>query len=293
MKSQPNDWSSNPPPIRLRSGRRSGTALIVIGSTALLLAGVFLIIRQSGLHLDDVIASMGGRSPVEARLPMSVDLPASVAPTVTVSRSTSVEPAPALPPSTEPPTGTVHSATTTAATGSGDPPPANGQTDPGLSPAPQPTGESPRVASIAALPLQLTPPALTGPPETPPDAAAPNAPAPDAVLQREPPVAKLDPAAAESMARRAADMIKMGDIAAARVLLERPARDGYAHAVFALAETYDPRVLAQWGIRRPKGDMAQARILYGEALKGGVTEARDRLGDTDRSATKALVLGQP
>lgn len=292
MKSQRRDWTSNPPPIRLRSGRRSGTALISIGSTALVLAGLFLIVRQSGLHLDDVISSLSS-SPVEVRPSVSVEPPAPMAPAVLVSRSKSVEPTPVLAPATEQPTGTVVPATVPAPTGLGDPPPASGRSDPGLSLALQPTADAPRGASIAALPLQLTPSALTAPPAAARDAAAPSAPAPEAVLQGDPPAEKLTPAAAESMARRAADMIKLGDIAAARVLLERPARDGYAPAIFALAETYDPRVLTQWGIRRPRGDMAQARVLYGEALKGGVTEARDRLGESDRSATKALVLGQP
>jgi hypothetical protein len=294
MKPDPNNGPVNSPQIRLRSRRRRrATALVLIGSTALVLAGTFLVARQSGLHLDDVIASMGGSSPVAAGRSRSVEASVPTAPVVTVIRSKSVEPAPRLAPATERPTGTVVPRTMASSADFGDSAHGDGRSVPGMSLSFQPPGDSPRGASIAALPLQFTSTALTSPPAATTDAAASSAPDPGSVLQRDPAPEKLDPLVAETMARRAAAMIKMGDIAAARVLLERPARGGYAQAIFALAETYDPRVLTHWGVHRPKGDMAQARILYGEALRGGVTEARDRLGESDRSATKALVLGQP
>jgi hypothetical protein len=280
-------------PLMRQSRRRTrATALILIGSTSLVLAGTFLIVRQSGLRLDDVVASMGGSSQGAAP-PRTVQASLPTAAAVMVSRTKSVEPAPTLAPVTEPPTGTVDPRTIAASAGLGDPPRTDWRSDPGVSLWFQPEGHSARRASIAALPLQLPAPALTSPPAASTEVTAPSAPDPGSALQQDVPAVKLDASAAETMARRAAAMIKMGDIAAARVLLERPAHNGYAQAMFALAETYDPRVLRQWGIRRPKGDMAQARILYGEALKGGVTEARDRLDESNPSATKAVVLGQP
>lgn len=104
---------------------------------------------------------------------------------------------------------------------------------------------------------------------------------------------KLSADDADRMTRRAAKLTESGDIAAARALLERPARAGYGPAIYKLAETYDPRMLAQWGARGIKGDLAKARDLYAKALQGGVVEARDRLGDIDRGATpKTAVLGE-
>jgi hypothetical protein len=98
---------------------------------------------------------------------------------------------------------------------------------------------------------------------------------------------------ADRMTKRAARLTESGDIAAARALLERPARAGFGPALYKLAETYDPRMLAQWGVRGIKGDPAKARDLYTKALQGGVVEARDRLGDIDRGVTpKTAVLGE-
>ena len=41
--------------------------------------------------------------------------------------------------------------------------------------------------------------------------------------------------------------MSQGNIGAARIVLERAAETGSAPALFALAETYDPLILAAWG----------------------------------------------
>ena len=48
-------------------------------------------------------------------------------------------------------------------------------------------------------------------------------------------------------------------------------------AVFALAETYDPNMLAAWGSRGVAADVAKARALYRKALNLGVANAQNRL----------------
>jgi hypothetical protein len=70
---------------------------------------------------------------------------------------------------------------------------------------------------------------------------------------------------------------ELGDIGAARVVLERAAADDDGIALFALAETYDPAVLSEWGTFGTKGDPAKARELYTRALATGVAGAKDRL----------------
>jgi hypothetical protein len=52
---------------------------------------------------------------------------------------------------------------------------------------------------------------------------------------------------------------------------------GSAKASFALAETYDPRILSSWGTYGTRGDAAKAREFYAKATVGGIQEAKDRL----------------
>jgi nicotinamidase-related amidase len=76
---------------------------------------------------------------------------------------------------------------------------------------------------------------------------------------------------------RADLLLIQGDVAAARVVLDRAAETGNARALFTLAETYDPSMLSGWGTLGTRGDAAKARELYARALSGGVQEAKDRL----------------
>jgi len=71
--------------------------------------------------------------------------------------------------------------------------------------------------------------------------------------------------------------IQQGDIAAARRLLERASDSDEAEAWFVLAETYDPQMLARWGVIGIKPDLEKAKTLYQEAQRRGVQGARERL----------------
>jgi hypothetical protein len=70
-------------------------------------------------------------------------------------------------------------------------------------------------------------------------------------------------------------------------VLEQAAETGSAQATFALAETYDPNVLATrrtYGTRGDaRGDGTKARALYARAYDGGIKAAKDR--------SDALVVG--
>jgi hypothetical protein len=94
--------------------------------------------------------------------------------------------------------------------------------------------------------------------------------------QRTAPEAPGNPEALRLLAR-ASLLLSQGNIVAARTVLDRAAETGSALALFALAETYDPIILAAWGTFGTQGDAAKARELYARALAGGVQEARDRL----------------
>ncbi|WP_244070314.1 hypothetical protein [Bradyrhizobium sp. Ce-3] len=75
---------------------------------------------------------------------------------------------------------------------------------------------------------------------------------------------------------RARLLLERGDIGGARSVLERVAEAGSAQASFALAETYDPLTLSNWGTYGTRGDAAKARDLYARAQAGGIKEAKAR-----------------
>lgn len=81
---------------------------------------------------------------------------------------------------------------------------------------------------------------------------------------------------ASRLIARASALIAQGNIGAARIVLERAVEMGNAEASFALAETYDPRILSSWGTYGTRGDVSKARELYGKATAGGIREAQDR-----------------
>jgi hypothetical protein len=81
---------------------------------------------------------------------------------------------------------------------------------------------------------------------------------------------------------RARALLRQGDIAAARNVLERAAETEDAAALYALAETFDPAVLRSWNVLGTRGDAARARELYAKALVGGVHEASERLTELSR-----------
>jgi hypothetical protein len=90
------------------------------------------------------------------------------------------------------------------------------------------------------------------------------------------PAVKDKPEGARLMARASA-LVAQGNIAAARLVLERAAETGSAEASFALAETYDPIVLSKWGTFGTRGEATKAQELYSKAHAGGIQEANDRL----------------
>jgi hypothetical protein len=81
----------------------------------------------------------------------------------------------------------------------------------------------------------------------------------------------------EELLAQANQHIESGDVIGAREMLAG-ADDGTQGAIsFALAETYDPNILAAWGIRAMVADAAKARELYHKASGLGVARAQGRL----------------
>lgn len=91
------------------------------------------------------------------------------------------------------------------------------------------------------------------------------------------PVRTLDADTLAGLMARARSLMTVGDIAAARLLLERAANSQDATAAFLLAQTYDPAVLGTSDARRIAADATAARDWYQKAVTLGSAEARQRL----------------
>jgi hypothetical protein len=89
----------------------------------------------------------------------------------------------------------------------------------------------------------------------------------------EPPRSKVDDLLAQAERR-----IESGDIPGAREMLASSS-EGTASGpiIFALAETYDPNMLAAWGTRGVAADVTKAKSLYFKARDLGVVRAQVRL----------------
>ena len=89
----------------------------------------------------------------------------------------------------------------------------------------------------------------------------------------------IDPnkARIDGLLAQAAQRIDSGDITGAREMLAGADNGGQGAVSFALAETYDPNMLAAWGTRGVAADAAKARELYEKAFDLGVAQAQKRL----------------
>lgn len=76
--------------------------------------------------------------------------------------------------------------------------------------------------------------------------------------------------------KRGQEFIASGDLAAARLVLQRAAEAGDMRAALALAGTFDPNLLAKLG-RQELADAALARLWYQRAEQFGSAEAPQRL----------------
>jgi hypothetical protein len=111
-------------------------------------------------------------------------------------------------------------------------------------------------------------------PAAPAPAAAAPVPAPQVAA---PPARKLDADELATLMNRAKGLIAIGDIAPARLLLERAADAQEAGAALLLAQTYDPAVLGTSDLRSITPDPAAARTWYQKAAQLGSLDAKQRL----------------
>jgi hypothetical protein len=97
-----------------------------------------------------------------------------------------------------------------------------------------------------------------------------------------PPPRRMDTDELAALLKRAKSLIAVGDIAPARLLLERAANAQEASAALMLAQTYDPAVLGTPDMRSITPDPAMARDWYQKAAQLGSVDARQRLAQMQR-----------
>jgi hypothetical protein len=92
-----------------------------------------------------------------------------------------------------------------------------------------------------------------------------------------PPRPQLDQEEIGRLIKRGQQLLASGDIAPARLLLQRAAVGGSAEAALILGGTYDPQVLREIGVLGFAPNPAMAREWYQKALELGANEASRRL----------------
>lgn len=103
---------------------------------------------------------------------------------------------------------------------------------------------------------------------------------PPPVMQQVAAASRIEPPQrpkAEDLLTQAERRIESGDIAGAREVLASSEGSHSGPITFALAETYDPNMLAAWGTRGITADVTKARSLYVKARDMGVARAQLRL----------------
>jgi TPR repeat protein len=101
-----------------------------------------------------------------------------------------------------------------------------------------------------------------------------------APLPAAPAARRIDADELAALLKRAKGLLAIGDITAARLLLERAADAQEAEAALMLAGTYDPQVLGVQDMRSITPDPAMARAWYQKAAQLGSADARRRLSQS-------------
>lgn len=128
-------------------------------------------------------------------------------------------------------------------------------------------------APTAQPPAPAQSPQVQAPPQQPPVASAPPpAPAPTQTTAR-----NLSQDEIDLMVSRGTELLSHGDIASARLLLQRAAEARDSRAALALAASYDPIELKKLGVYGSTADVNVAREWYEKAKQFGSREAPRRL----------------
>jgi hypothetical protein len=151
--------------------------------------------------------------------------------------------------------------------------PAKIAAEPMPAPEPKPLVRNVTTADLGSAPNTMS---ATDQPREPVPVVA-DAPKIEAPKLPSPVIHRLTPSEISAALVRADALIASGDIAAARLVLQRAADSEDGKAAIKLAGTYDPDVLAKLGVHGIVPDPAKARDWYEKAKTFGAPEAAMRL----------------
>jgi type IV secretory pathway VirB10-like protein len=132
---------------------------------------------------------------------------------------------------------------------------------------------SPLVEMQPAQPQQPAPLALVTPQVQPPAPVAAPTPAPVATQR----VRQLDRDEIATIVKRGEELLTEGDLASARLLLQRAAEARDARAALLLGSSYDPTTFGRLGVLGFEPDLAKAKAWYKRAAEMGSPDAPARL----------------
>jgi hypothetical protein len=101
--------------------------------------------------------------------------------------------------------------------------------------------------------------------------------APPPAKSRNQAIRQLSPDETAALLKRGNELVASGDLAAARLVLQRAAEAGNARAAFALAGTYNPITLGELQVHGLSPDLATARHWYERANELGSPDASREL----------------
>jgi hypothetical protein len=132
--------------------------------------------------------------------------------------------------------------------------------------------------AISKSPVQLVwkqaetfAPALTAARKTSTSASSPVA------AESQPAIRQIPPEEVNALLRRGEEFARSGDLAAARLLLQRAAEAHNARAAFVLAATYDPIIIEKIAANSPMANIELARVWYQRAQDWGSIDAPKQL----------------
>jgi TPR repeat protein len=96
-----------------------------------------------------------------------------------------------------------------------------------------------------------------------------------------PPIFRLSNVVIAELLARGDALLRVGDVASARLYYERAADAGTGQAALRMAATFDPGFLAQIGAQSMAGDAAKAQLWYRRARELGVSQVTFSLSGTE------------
>jgi len=158
-------------------------------------------------------------------------------------------------------------------------------------PQPAPAALQPKAAPAPVAVAKIDPPkpaavspSPSSPPSTVAEVAPRVAPSPAYTMPTAPTPAIAASDASAPWSVRGLVALAKGDLSSARVYLTRAADAGDPRAFVALADTYDPTILAKLGVVCAPGDSQRAKDYLVKAAAAGVVAARDRMAALEQNA---------